>query len=161
MKYFHIHRKCKLIFFSLHQLLKASQPMRELSIIAYFFIFLQGSIIPVPFVLLLVAGLRSMEPLTGVFIIMADITLLTLLFIAVFKRSKTRLFIESVAFIFLLLPLLRMIFFFSFSMFNNVWFLFSFGCFIILYPWSVVRSYRKYKNSISETDIPEGSETDQ
>ena len=79
--------------------------MRELSIIAYFFIFLQGSMIPVPFALLLVAGLRSIEPLTGVFIVMADIALLTLLFIAVFKRSKTRLIIEAAAFLILLLPL--------------------------------------------------------
>lgn len=135
--------------------------MRELSIIAYFFIFLQGSIVPVPFVLLLVAGLRSFEPITGVLIVIADITLLTLLFIAVFKRSKTRLIIEAAAFVFLLLPLIRIVFYFPFSMFNNVWFLFPFGCFIILYPWSVIRSYRKYKNSIVEKELPDGSDTDQ
>ncbi len=135
--------------------------MRELSIIAYFFIFIQGSMVPVPFVLFLVAGLRSIEPLTGVFIVIADITLLTLLFIAVFKRSKTRLIIEAAAFVFLLLPLIRIVFYFPFSMFNSLWFLFPFGCFIILYPWSVVRSYRKYKNSIAEKNLQEESQTDQ
>jgi len=135
--------------------------MRELSIIAYFFIFLQGSMIPVPFAILLVAGFRNIDPLTGVFIVMADIALLTLLFIAVFKRSKTRVIIEAIAFVILLLPLLRIMFTFSFSMFNNVWFLFPFGCFVILYPWSVVRSYRKYKNNIAEEELPDGSDTDQ
>ncbi len=134
--------------------------MRELSIIAYFFIFLQGSMIPVPLVLLLVAGLRSIEPLTGVFIIMADITLLILLFIAVFKRSKTRLVIEAVAFVFLLLPLIRIISSFPFTMFNNFWFLFPFACFVILYPWSLVRSYRKYKKNItSSTSVSPAGES--
>lgn len=135
--------------------------MRELSIIAYFFIFLQGSMIPVPFAILLVAGLRSIDPVTGVFIVMADIALLALLFIAVFKRSKTRVVIEAAAFVILLLPLLRILFSFPLSMFNNVWFLFPFGCFVILYPWSVVRSYRKYKNSIAEEELSEDSQADQ
>lgn len=135
--------------------------MRELSIIAYFFIFLQGSLIPVPFAILLVAGLRSIDSLTGVFIVMADVALLTLLFIAVFKRSKTRVIIEAAAFVVLLLPLLRILFSFPLSMFNNVWFLFPFGCFVILYPWSVVRSYRKYKNSIAEEELSDRSDTDQ
>lgn len=135
--------------------------MRELSIIAYFFIFLQGSLIPVPLAILLVAGFRSIDPLTGIFIVMADIALLTLLFIAVFKRSKTRVVIEAAAFVILLLPLLRILFSFPLSMFNNIWFLFPFGCFVILYPWSVVRSYRKYKNSIAEEEISDGSDTGQ
>ncbi len=134
--------------------------MRELSIIAYFFIFLQGSMFPVPFAILLVAGLRSIDPLTGIFIVMADIALLTLLFIAVFKRSKTRLIIDALAFVVLLLPLLRIIYSFPLSMFNNVWFLFPFGCFVIFYPWSVVRSYRKYKNSIAEEDLQAESKAD-
>ncbi len=117
--------------------------------------------IPVPFALLLVAGLRSIEPLTGVFIVMADIALLTLLFIAVFKRSKTRLIIEAAAFLILLLPLLRIIYSFPLSMFNNVWFLFPFACFVILYPWSVVRSYRKYKSRIAEENLRKESQADE
>ena len=38
--------------------------MRAFSIIAYFLIFLQGSMIQLPFALLLISGLFDAEPLT-------------------------------------------------------------------------------------------------
>jgi len=122
--------------------------MRSLSIFCYFFIFLQGSMILLPFGLLLISGLFGAEPLTRIFIALADATLIVLLILSFKKRTKGTLILEGVAYPILLLPLLRIFLLFSFEWFNYFLFLFPTGCFLILYPISVFQSYRKYVKGI-------------
>ena len=122
--------------------------MRALSIFCYFFIFLQGSMILLPFGSLLISGLFEAEPLTRIFIASADVTLIALLLLSFKKRTKATLILEGVAYLILLLPLLRIFLLFSFEWFNYFLFLFPTGCFLILYPISVFQSYRKYIKGI-------------
>ena len=92
--------------------------MRILSIIAYFFIFLQGSMIQIPFGLLLLTGLFEGEPIMRVLIALADISLITLLIISFNKKTNTSLAIEIISYFVLLLPLLKIVSSFPFKMFN-------------------------------------------
>ncbi len=119
--------------------------MRVLSIITYFFIFLKGSMILLPFGLLLLTGGFEAEPLTRVFIIIADLTLIAILIISFKEKSRITLTIEVISYFLLLLPLIRIFTSFSFDNFNYFLFLFPTGCFIILYPLSVYESFRKYR----------------
>lgn len=119
--------------------------MRTLSIIAYFFIFLKGSMILLPFGLLLFTGLFEVEPITRVLIALADISLIGLLIISFKEKSKITLIAEVVTYVLLLLPLIRIFTSFSFDNFNYFLFLFPTGCFLILYPLSVLESFRKYR----------------
>ena len=124
--------------------------MRSLSIMAYFFIFLQGSMILIPFGCLLLFGLFDAEPLTRIFIALADIALITLLIISFREKTKTTLIIEAFSYLVLLVPLIRIFVSFPFVMFNYFLFLFPSACFIILYPLSVFISYRNYRKNISD-----------
>jgi len=124
--------------------------MKGLSIIAYFFIFLQGSMIQLPFVLLLITGLFEAEPLTRIFIGLADISLLILLVLSFRQKTKASLLIEIILYVFLLLPLVRIFTSFPFHMFNYFLFLFPVSFFVIFYPLSVFRSYRQLRNNTVE-----------
>lgn len=115
------------------------------SIIAYFFIFLQGSMIQIPFGLLLVTGLFEAEPLTRIFILLADISLITLLILSFRPKTKISLIMEGIIYIFLLLHLTRIFTSFPFDMFNYFLFLFPVACFVIFYPLSVLISYKHFK----------------
>ena len=126
--------------------------MRTLSIIAYFFIFLKGSMILLPFGLFLFGGLFDGEPLERILIAAADLALLSLVIISFKEKSKTTLFVEIFAYLLLLLPLIQIFTSFSFDNFNYFLFLFPAICFVVLYPISVLESFRKYrkqKNSLS------------
>jgi hypothetical protein len=125
--------------------MKISSVLRAISIISYFFIFLQGTIIQLPFVCLLFSGLFEGEPLTRVFVILADIGLVMLLILSFREKTKLSLIIEAIIYFILLLPLLSIFVRFSFEWFNYFLFLFPLSCFIILYPLSVFFSYQEYK----------------
>jgi hypothetical protein len=117
---------------------------RSFSIIAYLLIFLQGSMILLPFGFLLLTGLFTVEPMMRVLIGLADIALIALLIKSFYKRTKWTPFFELISFIFLLLPLLKIFISFSFQWFNYFLFLFPVTCFIILFPLSIILAHRKY-----------------
>ena len=121
--------------------------MRSLSIIAYFFIFLQVSMIPIPFGCLLLVGLFEAEPSTRIFIALADVALIILLIISFKERTKMTLIIETIVYLILLFPLVRIFISFPFDMFNYLLFLAPAGCFVVLYPVSVLESYREYRKN--------------
>ena len=117
---------------------------RSFSIIAYFLIFLQGSIILLPFGLLLLTGIFTAEPLLKILVGLADIALLTLMVNSFNKRTRWTTVIEIISFVVLLLPLLKILVSFSFQGFNYFLFLFPVGCFIVFFPLSIFLAHRKY-----------------
>ena len=127
--------------------MKPSSTIRLFSIVAYFFIFLQGMIIKIPLGCLLFSGLFEAEPLTRVVIVLADISLLILLIISFGKITKTSLFVVAILYLILLLPVTKIFFSFPFEMFNYFLFLFPAICFLILYPLSVFLSYKEYRRT--------------
>jgi DMSO/TMAO reductase YedYZ heme-binding membrane subunit len=68
--------------------MKLSPFFRTLAIVSYLFIFLQGMIIAIPFGCMLFVGLFEAEPLTRIFIILADIALLTLFILSLISELK-------------------------------------------------------------------------
>ena len=117
---------------------------RTISIIAYFFIFLQGSLILLPFGLLLLTGLFEAEPIMRVLIGLADTALLVLVIKSFYERNKWTPLIEIIAFFALLLPLLKTFTSFSLEWFDYFLFLFPIGCFIALFPLSILLGHMKY-----------------
>jgi hypothetical protein len=103
--------------------------------------------IMLPFGLVLVTGIFTAEPLMKILLGLADITLVILLIIPLYKRTKWTTLIEIISFLFLLLPLLKIFTSFSFNWFNHFLFLFPAGCFIIFFPLSIFLADRKYKRS--------------
>ena len=116
---------------------------RILSITAYLLIFLQGSMIQLPFGLMLTIGLLDAEPMMRVLLILADIALILLLLL---PRTKWTPAIEMLIFVVLLLPLLKIFTSFSFEWFNYFLFLFPASCFIVFFLLSISFGYRKYKH---------------
>src|SRR5437763_2597634 len=116
---------------------------RSLSIIAYFLIFLQGSMILLPFGLLLLTGIFTAEPLMRILIGLADCALLALLINSFYKRTRWTTLFEVIAFVVLLLPLLKIFMSFSFEWFNYFLFLFPVGFFIVFFPLSIFLAHRK------------------
>ncbi len=119
--------------------------MRAFAIIAYFFIFLQGSMILIPFGLFLVAGLFEAEPIMRGLIALADISLIALMIVSFKEKSKLTLVIEIIAYIILLLPILIIFFSSPFNRFNYFLFLFPAICFLLLFPISIFLAYRNNK----------------
>lgn len=117
---------------------------RLISIIAYFFTFLQGSMILLPFVLMLLTGVFTAEPLMKILIGLADIALLALLINSFYKRTKWTPIFEIIVFVVLLLPLLKIFFSFPFHWFNYFLFLFPAGCFVVFFPLSIFLAQAKY-----------------
>lgn len=119
--------------------------MRPLSIIAYFLIFLKGSMILLPFGLLLLTGIFTAEPLIRVLILLADFSLIALLALSFKKKTKIHFVIEVLIYFVLLLPLLKIFTSFPFDDFNYFLFIFPAVCFITVFPLSIISSYRSYK----------------
>jgi hypothetical protein len=117
--------------------------LRGFAIIAYFFIFLQGSMILIPFGLLLVTGLFEAEPIMRSLIALADISLIVLIVISFKEKSKITLVTEIIVYFLLLLPILKIFFSFPFDRFNYFLFLFPAACFLLLFPISIFLAYRK------------------
>lgn len=123
--------------------------IRLFSIIAYFFIFLQGSMILLPFCLLLIGGPFSGEPIMRILISLADVSLIVLFVFAFKKVTRVNVIIDIIAFILLLLPLIKIFTSFPFEMFNYFLFLFPCICFIVLFVLSIVLSYREYRKKLA------------
>lgn len=119
--------------------------MRVFALLAYFFIFLQGSMILIPFGLFLFTGLFEAEPLMRVLILLADISLIALMIASFNEKSRLTLVIEIIAYILLLLPIVKIFFSFPFDRFNYFLFIFPTLCYLVLFPISIVVAYRKKK----------------
>lgn len=121
--------------------------VRTFSIVAYLLIFLQGSMIVLPFGLLLLTGIFSAEPLLRFFIVLADLALIGLLLLSFTKRTRYTTLIEIACFLCMLLPLLNRFSSFPFDRFNYFLFLFPAGCFLFLFPLSIFLADREYRKS--------------
>jgi hypothetical protein len=131
--------------------MKLSPLFRTLAIVSYLFIFLQGMIIAIPFGCLLFVGLFEAEPLTRVFIILADIALLALFILSFRERPKTSLLIEFIAYFLLLSPLIRILSIVPIDKFNYLLFIIPVINFVVLYPLSVLFSFREYRHTLNTT----------
>lgn len=125
---------------------------RFISIAAYFLIFLQGSMLLLPFGLMLIAGVFTAEPLMKLLLILADIALITLAVLSFRERTKWTTTIEIVIFFVLLLPLVNIFLSFSFQWFNYFLFLFPSGCFILFFPLSIALAVYKNNRKISQKE---------
>jgi hypothetical protein len=118
--------------------------LRTFSVIAYFLIFFQGSMILLPFGLLLLTGVFTAEPLMKILIGLADVALIVLMINSFKSRTRWTTLIEIISFVILLLPLLKIFLSFSFDWFNYFLFLFPAGCFVVFFPLSIFMGHRKY-----------------
>ena len=118
-------------------------PMRIIAILSYFLIFLQGSMILVPFGLLLLFGVFNGEPFMRYLILLADLSLIALLIFSFKPNTKVKLAVEIVSYFILLLPLARTFLSFPFEQFNYFLFIFPTLLFVILFPLSIYFSYKK------------------
>ncbi len=108
-------------------------------------------IIPIPFGCLLFAGLFEAEPVTRVFIILADIALLALFVLSFNERTKRSLIIELIAYFLLLSPLIRILSIVPIDKFNYLLFTIPVTSFAVLYPLSVLFSFREYRHTLKTT----------
>lgn len=132
--------------------MKLSSLFRTLAIVSYLFIFLQGMIIAIPFGCMLFIGLFEAEPLTRIFIILADIALLTLFILSFNQRNKKSLLIEFIAYFLLLSPLVRILSIVPIDKFNYLLFIVPVIGFVVLYPLSVLLSFREYRHTLKTTN---------
>ncbi len=123
---------------------------RFFSITAYFLIFLQGSMLLLPYGLMLIAGAFTAEPLMKVLLILADIALITLAVISFKNRTKWTTVVEIIIFFVLLLPLLKILLSFSFQWFNYFLFLFPSGCFILFFPLSIALATLEHNRKLGQ-----------
>ena len=122
--------------------------LRIISVIAYLCIFLQGMIIALPLAFLLLFGLFTEEPLSRVFIGLADLALLGLFCLTIIEKSIKTVRFEMVAYFLLLSPLVMIITSVPIHLLNYVLFIVPATCFVVLYPLSVFFSYRDYKKNL-------------
>src|SRR5687767_13581713 len=121
--------------------------LRVFSIVAYLMIFLQGSMVLLPFAGMLAIGIFTAEPFMRILLISADIALIILMIIPFYKRTKWTTLIDAISFFILLFPLLKIFTSFSFDWFNYFLFLFPVICFIVFFPLSIYLGHRNYQRT--------------
>lgn len=120
--------------------------LRILSIICYAFIYLQGWMIAMPFILVLTIGLPDAEPTTRLFLLLADLGLIFLAMLSYWKKTKLKIALEIIIYFMLLSPLIRTLAIFPLSTFEYSLFFIPFAGFVILYPLSLLFSCLKYRH---------------
>ena len=125
--------------------------IRTFAIISYFFIFLQGMMIPVPLGCILFFGLFDAPWPNRIFVILADLSLVTLFLLSFCEKTKTTLTLEMIAFFLLLSPLIAVLTQFPLQQFSYFLFLFPASCFVVLFPLSILLSFREYRFSLKTT----------
>jgi hypothetical protein len=120
--------------------------LRRVSIACYFFIFIQGMMIAMPFVFVLTFGIVFAEPKARLFIILADLGLILLAILGFKSKTKVRIALECIVYLMLLAPLIRLLVVFPLQMFKSPLFIFPFVGFVILYPLSVLSSCLEYRH---------------
>jgi hypothetical protein len=126
--------------------MKLYSKLRILSIICYLFIFIPGSMIAFPFILVLTAGLIYAAPTDRVFTILADLALIMLAILIFMKKNKWRILLECVIYIMLLSPFIWVSRNFPLKMFDFPGFIGPFAGFVVLYPLSIISSILEYKH---------------
>ena len=121
--------------------------MKGLAIIAYFLIFLPGSMILIPWGLFLLTGIFTAELNYKVMIILADISLIFLAYHSFKPLTKQRLFIEFIVFLFLLLPIIIIVAKWPLQTFGYFLFIAPLLVFVVLYLISFWRHIKSYKRS--------------
>lgn len=125
--------------------------MRRLSIICYLFICLPGQMIVIPFGLFLVTGIfEGAESLERILLILADLSIISLIILSIKSKIRWSLAIEIVAFVLLLLPFLKIFIGWLLKTFNYLLFTVPFGGFVILYLGSLVKSIREYDHAATK-----------
>ena len=119
--------------------------IRFLSISAYFLVFLYGDLMEAPMIFWIVLGLFAAAFLHQIQSLFVILSLFVLAFLIVVEKSMRTLFIESICFIFLLLPIVTVFISASSELLNYPMFIIPALVFIFLYPISLVMSYREYK----------------
>jgi hypothetical protein len=126
--------------------MKLHSSLRILSIICYLFIFLQGMMIPLPFILVLASGITDDEPNKRLLVLLADLGLIFLAILSFKKKSNLTIALECIIYFMLLSPLVWTLANFPISMFGYALFFVPFGGFVILYPLSLLFSCLDYRH---------------
>ena len=99
-----------------------------------------------PFILVLVFGIPGAEPITRLFLLLADLGLIFLAILSFKKKSKLTIALECVIYFMLLSPLVCTLAIFPLSMFEYSLFYVPFAGFVILYPLSLLFSCLEYRH---------------
>ena len=126
--------------------MKLHSSLRILSIICYLFIFLQGMMIALPFILVLTFGILDAEPTKRFFLLLADLGLVLLAILSFKKKTRLTIALECIIYFMLLLPLVWTLAVFPLAMFEYSLFFVPFAGFVILYPLSLLFSCLEYRN---------------
>jgi hypothetical protein len=118
---------------------------RTLSIVCYLFIFLQGMIITMPFILVLTLGIADAVPIMKILLTLADLALIGLAILNFRRKTKATIALECIVFFLLLSPLLRTLTAFPLQMFDYPLFIVPFAGFVTLYPLSLLFTYLDYQ----------------
>jgi len=119
--------------------------MRLLSIISYLMIFIPGSMILVPWILVLVFGPFDPGIYNKPLVVLADISLLGLIYFTWFRKSKLKVLLDILFFILLLAPFAAMLAQWPIATFKYPLFILPLCLFIVLYIASIVKSYFKQR----------------
>jgi hypothetical protein len=84
--------------------MKLHSGLRILSIICYSFIFVQGMMIAIPFILVLTIGIPDAPPTTRLFLLLADLGLIFLAILRFKKKNKLTIVLDCVIYFMLLSP---------------------------------------------------------
>ena len=122
--------------------------IRFLSMLAYFLIFLYGDMIQAPMVFFMLGALFGSGFLSEILAILTFLGLLTLVILIMVEKSKRTLLIETLVFIFLLLPIVNVLTFATTQLLKYPMFIIPTICFVLLYPLSLYFSYKEYRNKI-------------
>ena len=126
--------------------MKLHSILRALSILCYSFIFVQGLIIAVPFILVLILGIPDAYPVTRIFLLLADLGLIFLTISSFRKKTGLTIALQAIVYFMLLSPLVWTLATFPLSMFDYSLFYLPLGGFVVLYPVSVLFSWLEYRH---------------
>ena len=121
--------------------------MKVLALISYFLIFLPGSMILIPWGLFLFTGIFTATTNYKVMIVLADISLILLVYFSTKPITKLRIIVEVIVFGLLLLPIVAIVADWSLRTFNYFLFSAPFLTFVVLYLISLWRSIVLYRVS--------------
>ena len=106
----------------------------------------------IPWGLFLVTGIFYAETNVKVMIVLADISLILLVYLSTRALTRTRLIIEAVAFGLLILPFIRIAAGWPLKTFSYFLFIAPFSTFSVLYLCSLGRSIGIYKKEKMQND---------
>lgn len=118
---------------------------RFVAVAAYLLIFLYGELFQAPMILWIIAGIFGGYQLP---FILAGLAVIALSFLMVVEQRKATIVIECLAFVFMLLPVINAFTSAPSIMLRYDRFIIPACLFLLLFPLSIVLSYRKYRRSL-------------